>query len=385
MERQRFLNLLDKYTSGQATRQEQNLLEEYYKRLDTLSELELTEQEEETFQQTILQNIRTRIAIDEQEIKLISRRSYRIWYVAAASVLLILGIGGYFYSGKTGPAAPQITKTPANDISPGSNRAILTLSNGKEIVLTGAADGILASQDATKIIKKANGELAYKVEDEAEGPDLQLTYNTITIPRGGQYQVILPDGSKVLLNSASSLTYPIQFKGRQRSVTLKGEAYFEVAKNKTMPFVVTANDVEVRVLGTHFNISAYGDDATTTTTLLEGAVRINKGKTTALLNPGQQGIAKTNLSTVSIQNANIEEVMGWTKGHFVFADLSIKEVMKIAGRWYDIDVEYRGNVQAKKFGGTTSRYSNITELLDYMKITGGVNYKIEGRRVILMN
>ena len=384
MERQRFLNLLDKYLSGQASDQEQQLLKEYYKRLDALSELELTEQEEETFQQTILQNIRARIDNAEQAEKLSTRRSYKIWY-AAASILLVLSIGGYFYFNKIEPVAPPMAKTSGQEISPGSNKAILTLSDGKEIVLTNAADGVLASQGATKIIKKANGELAYKAENDAAGSSPQPVYNTLTIPRGGQYQVILPDGTKVLLNSASSLTYPAQFRGRQRNISLKGEAYFEVAKNKTMPFVVKANGVQIRVLGTHFNISAYDDDATVKTTLLEGSVSINNGKATALLSPEQQGVAKIGLNAISVQKANLDEVMGWTKGHFVFADLSIKEVMKIVGRWYDIEVEYRGNVQTKRFGGTTSRYDNITELLDYMKITGGVNYRIQGRRVILMN
>lgn len=384
MERQRFLNLLDKYLSGQASDQEQQLLKEYYKRLDALSELELTEEEEETFQQTMLQNIRARIDNAELAEKSSTRRSYKIWY-AAASILLVLGIGSYFYFNKIERVAPRMAITPGQEISPGSNKAILTLSNGEEIVLTSAADGVLASQGATKIIKKANGELAYKAEDGAAGASPQPVYNTLTIPRGGQYQVVLPDGTKVLLNSASSLTYPAQFRGKERNISLKGEAYFEVAKNKTIPFVVKANDVQVHVLGTHFNISAYDDDAAIKTTLLEGSVRVNYGKATALLSPGQQGIAKTGLNAISVQKANLDEVMGWTKGYFVFADLSIKEVMKIVGRWYDIEVEYRGNVQTKRFGGTTSRYDNITELLDYMKITGGVNYKIQGRRVILMN
>jgi transmembrane sensor len=382
MEKQHFLILLDKYINRQTTQEEQGLLEEYYKRLDALSELELSDQEESKFQQSMLQQIQTRIATEEEPIQPKLKRSYKIWYMAA-SILLLLAVGSYFYEAKTPAPVVQNANLKTNDISPGSNKAVLTLSNGKKIVLSDANNGVLTNQGSTKIVKKANGELAYQVENKDSNP--QTLFNTITIPRGGQYEVILPDGTTVLLNAASSLTYPTQFNGKQRTVELKGEAYFEVAKRKAMPFVVKTSDIEIKVLGTHFNISAYQDDPAITTTLLEGSVSINKGNVTTLLKPGQQGIARSDLSTVAVQDADVEQVMGWTKGSFVFADLSIKEVMKIASRWYDIDVEYQGNVQSKKFGGTTSRYKNITELLEYMKITGGVNYKIEGRRVILMN
>lgn len=382
MEKQRFLILLDKYINRQTTQEEQRLLEEYYKRLETLSELELSDLEESKFQQSILQKIQARIDTEEQHVQPKRKHSYKIWYVAA-SILLLLAAGSYFYNAKTPIPAAQTANLKVNDIPPGSNKAVLTLSNGKEIVLSDADNGLLTNQGSTKIVKQANGELAYHVENKDANPE--TLFNTITIPRGGQYEVVLPDGTKVVLNAASSLTYPTQFNGKQRNVELKGEAYFEVAKRKAMPFVVKTSDIEIKVLGTHFNISSYQDDPAITTTLLEGSVSINKGNVTTLLKPGQQGISRSGVNTVSVQDANIEQVMGWTKGSFVFADLSIKEVMKIASRWYDVDVEYQGDVQSKKFGGTTSRYKNITELLEYMKITGGINYKIEGRRVILMN
>ncbi|KRT15804.1 hypothetical protein ASU31_12525 [Pedobacter ginsenosidimutans] len=385
MERQRYLNLLEKYLAGKSTRKEEALLDEYYKRLEAMSDVDLSDEQEHAMKASILEKIESRISTPEEQSKQTLKHSYRIWY-AAASILIMIAVGSFFI--RKDKKAEMVSKVPVDikqDIRPGSNKAVLTLSSGEQIVLTQPHAGILAREGAAQIIKKENGELVYNLGDKTSEHNTKPVYNTITVPRGGQYQLVLSDGSKVLLNAASSLTYPAEFSGRYRNVELKGEGYFEVAKNASMPFIVKAGDVEVRVLGTHFNISAYSDDANITTTLIEGAVSMNKGKQTKRLAPGQQGISAYTNSEISVQPANIEQTMGWVKGNFVFKDLNIKEVMKIAGRWYDIEVEYRGNVQSKKFGGTTSRFSNITELLDYMKITGGVNYKIEGRRVILMN
>jgi transmembrane sensor len=385
MEKQRYLNLLEKYLAGKSTGKEEALLDEYYKRLQAMSDVDLSDAQEHAMKASILEKIESRISTPEEQSKQTLKRSYRIWY-AAASILIMIAVGSFFI--RRDKKAEMVNKVPGatkQDIRPGSNKAVLTLSSGEQIVLTQPHAGILAREGGTQIIKKENGELVYNLGDKTSAHNTKPVYNTITVPRGGQYQLVLSDGSKVLLNAASSLTYPAEFNGRYRNVELKGEGYFEVAKNASMPFIVKANNVEVRVLGTHFNISAYSDDANITTTLIEGAVSMNKGKQTKLLAPGQQGISAYTTSEISVQPANIEQTVGWVKGNFVFKDLNIKEVMRIASRWYDIEVEYRGNVQSKKFGGTTSRFSNITELLDYMKITGGVNYKIEGRRVILMN
>ena len=385
MEKQRYLNLLEKYLAGKSTGKEEALLDEYYKRLEKMSDVSLSDEQEHRLKVSIMEKISASIDSPNEQSEQIVKRSYRIWY-AAASVLIMIAVGSFFI--RRDKKAEMISKVPdatKQDIRPGSNKAVLTLSSGEQIVLTEPHAGILAREGATQIIKKESGELVYNLEDKTSAHNTKPVQNTITVPRGGQYQFVLSDGSKVLLNAASSLTYPAEFNGRYRNVELKGEGYFEVTKNTSMPFIVKANNVVVRVLGTHFNISAYSDDANITTTLIEGAVSMNKGKQTKLLAPGQQGISAYTTGEISVQPANIEQTMGWVKGNFVFEDLNIKEVMKIASRWYDIEVEYRGNVQSKKFGGTTSRFSNITELLDYMKITGGVNYKIEGRRVILMN
>lgn len=385
MERQRFLSLLEKYTDGKATAHEAALLDEYYKRLDALSDVQLSEKEEIIFRKSILEKIQYEIEPEKQRWELVPKRSYKVWY-AAASVLVFLAAGLYFIrSDKSRSEENKSAVVQKETIFPGSDKALLTLSNGEQIVLTSKSTGVLTTQGTARLIKKTNGELVYSAQDHSPKANNEINFNTITVPRGGQYRVVLSDGSKVLLNAASSLTYPTTFNGKDRSVELKGEGYFEIAKNAAMPFIVKADDVDVRVLGTHFNISAYPDDPNITTTLIEGAVSMHKGRRERLLKPGQQGTAQKNLSSISVQHVDTEQAMGWVNGNFVFKDLNIKEVMKIVSRWYDVDAEYRGNAQFKKFGGITSRYGNITELLDYMKITGGVNYKIEGRKIIFMN
>ena len=380
MQKQTFLHLLTKYTNGEATDAEQRLLEEYYRRLEKSSGIELTAGEEEELRVLMLQNINQ--VISPKVVPITGTRTSKWWYMAA-SILLVCSICSYFFLNQDKLAKPRVQYT-VHPIKPGSNKAILTLSNGKTLVLGDQSDGLLARQGATKIVKGANGQIVYNIEGGAN-VSAAVNYNTISIPRGGQYQIILPDGSKVLLNAASTLTYPTAFNNNSRTVVLTGQAYFEISKDKRKPFIVQANGTAVRVLGTHFQISAYKDDEAVTTTLLEGSVNMEKGATSTRLKPGEQGIALNARNTINVQPANIEQVMAWTKGQFVFNDVSIKEVMKIASRWYDVDVAYHGHVEYKKFGGTTSKYKNITELLDNMSATGGIHYKIEGRTVILMN
>jgi transmembrane sensor len=289
MEKQRYLNLLEKYLAGKSTGKEEALLDEYYKRLEAMSDVNLSSQQEQALKASILEKIESRISTPEEKSKQTLKPSYRIWY-AAASILIMIAVGSFFIRrDKKTEVVNQVPGVTKQEIRPGSNKAVLTLSSGEQIVLTDPHSGVLAKEGAAKIIKKENGELVYNLENKPAKQSDKPIYNTITVPRGGQYQLVLSDGSKVLLNAASSLTYPAEFNGRYRNVELKGEGYFEVAKNASKPFIVKANDVEVRVLGTHFNISAYSDDANITTTLIEGAVSMNKGKQARLLAPGQQG------------------------------------------------------------------------------------------------
>jgi transmembrane sensor len=273
-------------------------------------------------------------------------------------------------------------------IAPGGNKALLTLANGSKITLDDATTGELAKQSGVKITKAGNGQLVYTIENTSSNStaSTQLAYNTIETPKGGQYQVDLPDGSKVWLNAGSLLRYPINFNGNVRKVELTGEAYFEVAKNTNKPFRVVSNKQVVEVLGTHFNISSYIDEASVKTTLLEGSVKVlsigsNQSK---LLKPGEQSNINYLNNTFSVQAVNTEEAVAWKNGYFLFVDEDMKSIMSKFARWYNVDVEYLGNVDNLRFGGMVSRSKDLAQALKIIEQTGNVKTKIEGRRVIIM-
>lgn len=310
----------------------------------------------------------------------------RAWFRVAAAIFMFATAGllvmrqhkhPYEKSDKTA------VNHPLNGIVPGTQKATLTISNGKVIVLTNAANGILASNGGSKIVKQRQGQIVYDTKI-ANSVNYNVAYNTLTTPRGGEYQVILPDGTKVWLNAASSLTYPEQFTGNERRVKLTGEAYFEVAKNKDKPFYVMMNDVQVRVLGTHFNISAYGDDDAITTTLLEGSVQISKNNSVSLLKPGQQAVVGNSADAIVISDANIEDAMAWKNGLFIFNDDNITGIMKKISRWYDVDVNYAADLNDETFGGSYHRSKNINELLQYLEMIGKIHFKVQGRRITVM-
>jgi transmembrane sensor len=235
-----------------------------------------------------------------------------------------------------------------SDISPGGNIATLTLADGRKISLTDAKNGQLAEQSGIKISKTADGQLVYNITN-AENSSLSLSYNTIETPPGGQYQVILPDGSKVWLNSASSLRYPVRFTGNERKVEISGEAYFEVAHNSKMPFRVINSNQIVEVLGTHFNIMAYPDESSTNTTLLEGSVRIIKENKSKIISPGQQTRVKN--GDIDVASVDVTQVTAWKEGYFMFKNEDIQSIMRQISRWYNLEVKYQGDIPEKVFGG----------------------------------
>ncbi|WPU93734.1 FecR domain-containing protein [Mucilaginibacter sabulilitoris] len=336
--------------------------------------------------ETALRDVKTRID-DNQYTGLRSGklRSYAIRIAAAATVLVTLSVGFWLYKDK--PRTEQLSfHVKKTEITPGVNKAILVLSNGNKIDLQAARSGNIANQGGITVSKQADGKIDYQGAGSAaaqSGTESEL--NTLYVPKGGQYQLTLPDGTHVWLNAASSLTYPVAFKGKERRVKLTGEAYFEVAKNPDKPFQVNVGGKQtVEVLGTHFDIKAYVDDSDIRTALLEGSVKVSSKSSNIIIKPGQMAI--NNLKEpLTIRNADLDEVMGWKNGLFVFNDERIEDVLKIAARWYDVDVEYHTDAGQKKLRGIVSKYKNITELLDNITITSGIHYKIEGRRVILMN
>lgn len=297
---------------------------------------------------------------------------------AAAAILLLIGAGGYyFWRPATSPGKQMAASAPAHDQAPGGNRALLTLADGSTIVLDSARDGLLAQQGATKVIKLKNGQLSYK---GAAGN--AVTYNTITTPKGGQYQVELADGTVVWLNAASSLRFPSHFSGSSREVTLTGEGYFEVAQMVNQPFRVKAGNTTVEVLGTHFNINAYTDEQTQTTTLVEGAVRCRQGSNDLVLKPGQQ--AQVNNEALRlVKNADLEQVLAWKNGYFQFDGTPLPQLIRQIARWYDLEVQYEGQPPAREFSGKISRTAYLSGVMKALQLSE-VHCRLEGKRLIIL-
>ncbi|MRG44391.1 DUF4974 domain-containing protein [Chitinophaga sp. SYP-B3965] len=291
---------------------------------------------------------------------------YRRWW-AAASVLLLLGAGSYFFANRSQHVMPVAA---VSDIQPGKAGAILTLADGSEILLDTMQNGSVAIQGGV-IAKVTNGKLSY------EGNGDQPLYNKIAIPKARQYQLRLPDGTIVWLNSASTIRYPTAFTGHERKVEITGEAYFEVAKNKEMPFVVNVNNkMAVEVLGTHFNINAYQNGDNIATTLLEGAVKIVRGNEQRVIRPGEQAQVNTHIEVTN--KIDTSQVMAWRNGMFNFENTSLLEVMRQLERWYDIDVVYEKGIPDIDLIGKMTRDVPLNGLLKNLKELG-VNYRLEGR------
>lgn len=263
-------------------------------------------------------------------------------------------------------------------IQSGGNRAVLTLANGQQVVLTGAHNGNIARQGNVVINKTADGKIAYAGVSSANGP---TQYNTITTPRGGQYRVTLADGSEVLLNAESSLKYPVNFNGSERLVELSGEAYFEVVHNSAQPFRVKTQGQMIEDIGTHFNVNAYTDEAEARTTLLEGSVKVTPADATQakVLKPGEQAVL--NGATLIAAKTDVEEAVAWKDGYFKFNSEHITTIMHRIARWYNVDIVYDGPVPADKFDGTVNRFTDISHLLEKLELTDKVHFKIEGRRI----
>ncbi|WP_316843807.1 FecR family protein [Pedobacter psychrodurus] len=303
-------------------------------------------------------------------------------YAVAASLMLILGAGLFFRNDRHSNNE-HLSKVSVKDITPGSNKAMLTLANGTKINLNQVSNGQLASESGVNIVKTANGQLVYDLSG-ATGQASEVGYNTIEVPAGGQWQIILPDQTKVWLNAQSSITYPTKFAGNVRRVKITGEAYFEVAHHKKLPFRVESGAQLVEVLGTHFNIMAYADDRLIKTTLLEGSVKVvNKGQS-QLLKPGQQ--AQVNARGIVLSDdVDIEEAVAWKNGDFQFNE-NLEGIMTKIARWYDVEIVYQVKPDADlTFSGKISRSRNLSAILKMLEYNGDVHFKIEGRRVTVIN
>jgi ferric-dicitrate binding protein FerR (iron transport regulator) len=307
-------------------------------------------------------------------------KNHFIRYAAAAVILIFSSIGTYLYL-KPNKQPVTLAQAAKKDFAPGGNKAVLTLSNGSQIILNNAKNGNLVQQGSTAVHKTNSGLVAYQVSPPAlntRGNHADY-FNSITTPRGGQYRVILPDGTKVWLNSVSSIRFPVAFTGNDRKVEITGEVYFEVAHDKHKPFSVTSAGQTVTVLGTHFNIMAYPDEDNMVTTLLEGSVKIAKGKLSKTLKPGEQALVDDQIKVVT---ADTDDATAWKNGITSFTDADVKTIMRKISRWYDIDVEYQGPVSDRIFTGAISRKSNLSGLLKILNLNH-IQFSIEGNKLIV--
>ncbi|SIO12872.1 FecR family protein [Chitinophaga niabensis] len=285
----------------------------------------------------------------------------RSWFRYAAAILIIaLAAGTYFWQ----PAPRKISPPLTQDVNPGNSKAILTLGDGSTVTLDSAGNRMIGQG-----IRQQGDQLQYEVVEA-------VSYNTLRTPRGGQFRIQLPDGTKAWLNAESSLTYPTAFPDDERNVEISGEVYFEVAKQAQAPFKVKVNNqTSIEVLGTHFNINAYRDEDYIRTTLLEGAVRVNAGTEKVVLAPGQQAQI-SNKGILVLSNTDLDKTMAWKNGFFNFQDAHLKEVMRQLARWYDIDISYEGNVPDIEFGGKMSRNIKLSDVLKGLK-GAGVQFRME--------
>ena len=313
--------------------------------------------------------------------------------IAATVISVVTFSGWYFLTKKTNtkdenPVSLVNSKT---DVSPGGNKAVLTLADGTKIVLDNAQNGSIAKQGSTAILKQQN-QVSYKQGLIAAANEVM--YNTISTPRGGQYNVVLPDGSRVWLNAASSIHFPTQFIGKERKIEISGEAYFEVAKDKTKPFKVaiiptpgSEKQGEIEVLGTHFNVNAYADENYFNTTLLEGSIRLTLNSKSQhadprILAPGQQAILNKEANKLSIsKNEKAESAVAWVNDIFHFEDADLKSVMRQLSRWYNVDVVYEGKVPDEKIIGDAERNIPLSKMLTRLEKMIAVHFVVQGRTI----
>lgn len=312
-------------------------------------------------------------------------RQMKFWRVAAAAVLLftISGIT-WFTLGKPGHQPGEETLVNAK-VVPGGNKAILKLSDGSEVILDSATNGLISSEGNSKVVKLDNGHLAYNAT--TNGSQEAPVFNTLSTPRGGQYQLTLSDGTVVWLNSASSITFPTFFTGDERFVKISGEAYFEVKSITTatgkFPFVVEAESERITVLGTHFNINAYTDEETVRTTLVEGTVKVSNANGSILIKPGEQAMKLKGASTYNVIRPDMEEVLAWKNGKFIFKNTSAKSIMLQLSRWYDIDIKYKNDLSGINFSGGLSRKDEIEKLVEILELDGRIKLELKGRELIV--
>lgn len=372
--------LLNRYLKDECTPEEKAIVETWFLKTSRDSNKSLPEPDYDSLKNNLWQTIERK-----------NNRSKKVlplwhWIAIASGILIILSIGLLFNN--RSPKVQTYTEQTNIDIAPGSNKAFLILADGSKISLNDVSAGSIATQAGMRITKSAEGHLVYEAIDKKSVPG-SVIHNKIETPKGGQYQIKLPDGTIVWLNAASSLKYPVSFSSlKSRTVELTGEGYFDITPDKNKPFVVTTSKQQITVLGTKFNVNAYADESNTTTTLIHGSLRITTQSNTSapktiekILKPGEQ--SKVHGAEIEVDQVDTEEAISWKNGQFMFTSESIATIMRKISRWYDIEVEYTGDVAGKRFTGTISRYVNVSEVLQTLELTNRIHFKIKGRKIIV--
>ncbi|MBO9563826.1 MAG: FecR domain-containing protein [Niastella sp.] len=382
MQTREIRDLLEKFKDGTITKEELVLLESWYMQWEP-EQAKMAPGELEKLKDEVW------LSIKPGQRKKVQRLRWKP-LAAAASVLIVVAAGLYLYLGRTTPTAasqePVEAVAATHDFQPGSHRAILTLSDNRRVVLKGAKNGMIGHDAGMNIYNNTDGELSYSgsVQPGNLSSD-KVLYHTLSTPRAGHFQVTLPDGTKAWLNAASSITYPLFFNKDERRVTVTGEVYFEVAHRKVQPFTVTSRKQEITVLGTHFNLRCYDDEAGMSTTLLSGSVKVTNtaNGTSGLLKPGQQANLSFTNEHINIHAVSAEDAISWKNGYFLFDNQESITVMKNISRWYDVDVEFKGDLTKERFGGTFSRSTNLSQLLKNMERIGNVRFELSGSKIIV--
>jgi transmembrane sensor len=405
-------DLFKRYINNECTQEEIRFLLKSFEISDSESELkqainehlksqrqgdELTDIDERVLH--VYKNLENTIKEDKEENRVPVIKWSRILSTAAAVIIICGGLYFFMFSNKSNPHSEFISAQRQETITPGGNKAILTLSDGTQVVLDQAANGLISGTGNAAVKKTADGVIEVGNIESAEKAVEVLTLQT---PRGGEYQLTLPDGTKAWLNSASSISFPSSFSANQRKVEISGEVYFEVARQtgafrdtqspKFVPFLVKVAPKgdkygqEIKVLGTHFNVNTYPDEGDYKTTLIEGSVRISsfnasgKEVDSKLLSPGQQSKVSRN---IQISNVDVQQEIAWKDGLISFVDADIKSIMRQVSRWYNVDVEYSAQLSRRIFTGKIPRTSNLDQVLEILE-KSDIHFKVKDRKITVL-
>lgn len=370
MKEKRLLDLVQKYLEESCTEEEKNLVETWYAQFNMNSRQPISNEQ--------------LLKVSELMHEAIFRKNKPVMYlkifrIAAACIILVglIGVGLYFY----GKSSNYQNNNNEVQIGPGSEKAVLMLADGKNITLENIEPGQIALQTNSNVVKLDNGLISY--HDSIKAGNIKVTplYNTLTVPKGGEFRLILADGSKIWINSASVLKYPVSFIGqKKREIYLSGEAYFEIAHDTQHPFIVRNERQITKVLGTHFNINAYPENATIKTTLLQGRVQVNSliDKDSCILLPGTQSILE---KTIKLHDVNAENETDWKDGYFIFNKESLNDILNRLARWYNVDIVFKNDLRNIQLDGIISRNTILSDVLTMLSTTKKVHFEIHNRIV----